>query len=241
MFNRLVQSNYISKYLDKKFLYSVHQAVAHHVSRVYTPLANDNSVMVDVGCSKGTFMKILRETDISTFGYSYSIGLDIFRPNLFCAKKVYTDVIQCDVKNLPLRESSCDIILAVEIVEHLTKHAALTLIKDLDRISKKTIVLTTPVGFNIKEDLEDNNPWQLHISSWNPEELRKLGFMIYGIGGARFFRGEKSELRFTKKMFKTAFRFLSFASHFITRKYVTKSFQMLCIKNCKKEYINLIA
>jgi hypothetical protein len=224
----------IPKFIDGKFNYSAHEAIVHHISALQKPSAADSSLVIDVGCSKGDFMKVLRDTNNSLFRVSYTIGLDLFLPSLFLAKDVYDDVIQCDIRFLPLRESPCDIVMASEVLEHLTKNDGLMLIKDLDRISKAIVAITTPVGYNSKAHLEDDNPWQVHKSGWIPVELSVLGFDVYGIGGARVFRGERGEFQTKTRLFVPVFRLLSFISHLIMRKFVTGSFQMLCIKRSLK-------
>jgi len=158
------------------------------------------------------------------------IGLDVFLPYLFRAKGVYNDVVRCDVRFLPFKESSCDMIMANQIMEHLAKNDALRLVKDLEKVARGTIIITVPVGYSPKNHLEDSNPWQAHKSSWHPDEFKKRGFEVYGYRGARFLRGERSEFKIKSRITVPFLIMLSLLTQPITYKFVTASYQIICFK-----------
>lgn len=54
---------------------------------------------------------------------------------------------------------------------------------------------------NPKYHLEDNNPWQVHLSKWLPEEFSYLGFKVYGVNGIRSIYSERTQ-------YKVEYRFL---------------------------------
>jgi hypothetical protein len=133
------------------------------------------------------------------------------------------------------RDASCDIVLASQIIEHLSKNDGLTLIKDLERISRGKIIITVPVGYNPKQHLEDDNPWQAHKSAWHPDEFKIRGFKVYGYDGARFLRGERGEFKIKSKMLMPFLFAISLLTQLVTRKFVSASYQMLCIKNTARD------
>lgn len=68
---------------------------------------------------------------------AYVVGFDLYRPYLMEAKDVYHDCVLCDVRYLPLRSSSINLVLAAELIEHLDKANILALPTELDKIAKK--------------------------------------------------------------------------------------------------------
>ncbi len=124
-----------------------------------------------MGCGKGGLIKSIVKRDDFKLLKTYLVGIDIYRPYLEVAKKIYHDVVVGDVRFLPFRIKSVDVIIVTELIEHLSKSDAYNLIKDIEVIAKKQLQLITPVGDNSKYHLEDNNPWQAHLSKWLPEEF----------------------------------------------------------------------
>ena len=54
-------------------------------------------------------------------------------------------------------------------------------IRELERIARKQVVITTPNG-NFHLDAFDENPHQEHRSQWNPADLRRRGYSVTGHG-----------------------------------------------------------
>jgi len=190
-------------------------------------IMDDAKIILDLGCGKGTSLSI----ELAKRKDLYLIGLDLFLPSLLEAKKVYHAVVLADVRFLPFRDSSCDVVIGSQIIEHLEKEVIF--INRLEEISKKTVIISVPVGSNPKQHLEDGNPHQAHKSEWHPEEFKKLGFKVWGCEGARFLRGERSQ--FKLKIFYPLFFALSIFTQLFTYKLVVASYQMLCVKQLSFE------
>lgn len=217
--------------MEKLICFSGKDSVVRHISSTHNHASSNAKVILDVGCGKGDFfLRTLLNVDTSLFKISYTVGSDIFLTYLFKAKAIYNDVLRCNVRFLPLRDASCDLVIASQIIEHLKKNDGLTLVKDLERISAEAIIITTPVCYNPKQHLEDNNPWQMHQSTWHPDEFKKRGFKVYGYAGARFLRGERGEFKIKSKIIEPFLFIISLLTQFIVQKLVTASYQMLCIK-----------
>lgn len=221
-----------SQFLEKLTRISGTTAILSNISHISVKqnVSRNQKIILDVGCGKGEFTKSLFNLDKPSIAFPYTIGLDIFIPGLLIAKKVYDDVVRCDIKFLPMRAESCDIVLASQVIEHLTKNEGLNLMKDLERVSKGTIIITVPVGQNSKQCLEDDNPWQIHRSAWYPDEFKARGFKVYGYAGARFLFGERGEYKLKSRILSSIFYALSLLTQCVTRWFVTASYQMLCIK-----------
>lgn len=82
-----------------------------------------------------------------------------------------------------------DIVLAFDLIEHLSKESGYLLLYEIDRICTHTNIIFTPNGF-VWQPPSVNNPFNAHISGWRPSEFRKLGFnKIQGHTGLRILRG----------------------------------------------------
>jgi len=75
------------------------------------------SVICDLACGEGIFMRLVE----SIFPNALKIGIDIDNKKLKRAKlnTTQTDFILADIRFIPLRLSSCDLIFCFEAIEHL--------------------------------------------------------------------------------------------------------------------------
>lgn len=67
-----------------------------------------------------------------------------------------------------------DLVLAIEILEHLEKEDGLMFLQLLESICGGTILLTTPKEFIVQE--YPANPYENHRSFWTPDDLKSIGF-----------------------------------------------------------------
>ncbi len=100
-------------------------------------------------------------------------------------------VIKYDITEIEniIPDKSFDSVCMFDVLEHLEKDKALHLLKVLDRIVKKQIILYIPIqkpNINVnkliqkqKEAKDANINLGEHISYWTPEELDSLGFTGY--------------------------------------------------------------
>jgi len=95
---------------------------------------------------------------------------------------VYDDLILASADKLPFRESSFDLVLASEVIEHLPKVQGEALLREVERVCKWKIIITTPRALWKKGFLENSAPTQRHLSGWTDEEFKKLGYRVVGVG-----------------------------------------------------------
>jgi hypothetical protein len=74
-----------------------------------------------------------------------------------------------------IQEDSFDFVLALDLIEHLSKEEGYTLLYEMDRISSFTTSLMTPNGFSWQPP-SLNNKYNAHISKWTQSELKQLGW-----------------------------------------------------------------
>jgi hypothetical protein len=89
--------------------------------------------------------------------------------------------IQGDVRCLPFANHSFDVIICLEVLEHLERADGKQLLKELERVASRQIILSTPVG-KYKQNVFDGNPHQEHKCIWDPDEMKANGYKVKGIG-----------------------------------------------------------
>jgi len=134
------------------------------VSRCINP-REDESIL-DAGCGKVDYMP---------FPKCYRVGLDIWLPYLREKRKYLDEVIQCDLRHMPLKKKSFDIVVCVETLEHLPKEDGARLLETLQSLARREIILSTPKRFFMQPPL-NGNPYQVHLSTWGKKELEKRGY-----------------------------------------------------------------
>jgi len=198
----------------------------HACARMYTfsPLKRKiigcRSVL-DLGCGYNSPLKHFSKN-------FYSVGVELFKPYLLRSKeaRVHHDYILADITKLEFSPKSFDTVLALDVLEHLTKGDGLNLIKNMEKIACKNVVIVTPNGF-LHQPEYDENVFQAHQSGWYIKEFRSMGYEVKGINGLRFLRKESAEIRFRPKKL---FLIISYISQKLTYNFPNLAFQLLCMK-----------
>lgn len=147
------------------------------------------NTVLDLGCGPNS--------PIQYCNISFSVGVELFEPYLQESKKkhIHDKYINADIGKIEFKTKSFDAVIALDVLEHLTKEEGLSLIKKMEKWSKKKIIIFTPNEY-IWQDGYDNNQLQEHKTGWRVKELQKLGFKVYGINGWRKLRGYKASLKY---------------------------------------------
>src|SRR5450759_4805085 len=138
--------------------------------------------ILDVGCGRGS--------PIKTFSKNfYSVGVDLFKPAILesKSKRIHDDYLLVDINNLCFRPNFFDAVLALDVIEHLEKAKGLRLIKTMENIAKKKVVMITPNGF-VPQGARAKNVFQVHLSGWTVSELKRLRYKVHGIVGLKLLR-----------------------------------------------------
>jgi hypothetical protein len=113
----------------------------------------------------------------------YLEGVEAFYPYIQEARRlgIYTKIVNKKVENISYPPKSFDLVLASHVVEHIPKKMALNLIKKMEKIAKKQVVIVTPIGQCYHPDV-DHNALQFHRSSFVPDDFINLGYevKVYG-------------------------------------------------------------
>lgn len=138
-----------------------------------------NKVVLDIGCGRGVAGFLLR---IKFRNLKYLIGIDVNLNYLRLAKvhNIYDDLILASAENLPFRDKSINVVMFIEVIEHLSKAGRYSLLNEVDRIASNSALLTTPNGF--LESKTSSNMFEIHRSGWETEELKSKVFQVFGMG-----------------------------------------------------------
>ncbi|MEM3833370.1 MAG: class I SAM-dependent methyltransferase [Thermoprotei archaeon] len=195
-----------------------------------------SNTLLDVGCGEGGVIVSLKKIEKnSTFmSNCYKIGLDLFRPALNIAKHwgIYDSYILADARHLPLKNESIDIVLAFDLIEHLNKNEGEDLIKSLEEIACKQVIIFTPVGF-LPQYTSKDNPHQIHKSGWLPKEFKIRGYRVYGIRGFAFIT-QVAHFTWMKSILGVIVLLLGLLTQPIVYLIPRLAFQMICIKNLRE-------
>jgi hypothetical protein len=144
---------------------------------------------LDVGAGTVSVLTALR-------GEIHSTAIDAFAPSIEAARTagLHDEYLLGDVMEHDLGGARFDAVVANEVIEHLDKWKGYELLRRLDQIALKVIIITTPNGFQ-PQGPEYGNPWQRHRSGWFAHDFEGLGYDVEGIFGPRALRGYAGQPR----------------------------------------------
>ena len=135
---------------------------------------NKNLAVLDVGCGRQGFLSGI----ISKYK---TVGVDIWKPNVMEIREVYWDAVIGDARMLPFKDKSCDIAMAIELIEHLDKADGGKALEEMERVAKKMVVIAMPIGENEHHDYY-GNPFEEHKYVWSLNEIKEKGYEVRGEG-----------------------------------------------------------
>lgn len=183
----------------------------------------DCRTCLDIGCGGDSPVRHLK--------FAYSVGVDGYEPLLQQARahRTHDEFVSCNATDLESRFSpkQFDCCVALDLIEHLSKESGLKLIKDMERIASKKILLFTPNGFLPQKSHEGD--LQKHLSGWTAEEMRALGFTVIGMHGWKALRGEQHRHRLRPAWLSGIVSALSHVLY--TRRHPSQAAALLCVKS----------
>jgi hypothetical protein len=112
------------------------------------------------------------------------VGVDIYKPYLqkIDATVPYVTVLY-DVRKLDdiFVEKSFDLVLMLDIIEHLEKDESLAMMQMAEKIAKVAVIVETPEGFvpqNIDIWGHGGDEFQTHRCGWEKAELEGMGYKV---------------------------------------------------------------
>lgn len=188
----------------------------------------ESKSLLDVGCGK--------DSPIQYFPKGiYCVGVDAYKPSIQKSKekKIHNEYHNIDVLEIgnEFKCRSYDCVIALDLIEHLEKKDGLKLIEMMEKIAREKVVIFTPKGF-LPQKEHDNNPWQVHKSGWEVEEMQSKGYEVIGINGWKPLRGECAVPKLWPKFL---WIIISDMTQPFVRNKPEKAFQILCVKTIDKQ------
>lgn len=179
--------------------------------------------VLDLGCGHSS---PIRYCDVF-----FSAGIELYEPYLKESEKkgIHNVYIKADIRKIKLKQKIFDVILCLDVLEHLTKKEGYDLIGKMEDAAKRKIIITTPNGY-IYQDGYDHNLLQKHKTGWSVEELEKLGFSVLGVNGWKRLRGYKGEIKYRPKLF---WKIISDLTQALTFYHPRFAFQLFAVKEIK--------
>lgn len=85
------------------------------------------------------------------------------------------------------KDKECDIVLALDVVEHLERKDAEKMVAEMERIARKKVIILTPIGFLQQKDGlgwgKGNPEYQKHRCGFEREWFEKRGYKIKTMPG----------------------------------------------------------
>jgi len=188
----------------------------------------DCESVLDVGCGSNSPLRMMKRK-------SYSEGIDIFKPDLEKSKKnnIHTAYKVGDIRKLKkyYKAKSFDAVIALDVIEHLNKKEAISLLRAMKTIAKKKVIILTPNEFYHQGEHE-HNPYQEHLSAWEVNDLKNLGFKVYGLRGYKKIRGEFTTIKYKPWVF---WGFISLISEFLLYYFPNLSYHLLAINKIQND------
>jgi len=185
---------------------------------------NGCTSLLDLGCGSNSNVKFFKNK------ISYSVGMDICKSDLKISQKnnIHDTYILDDVLNVDkhFTKKSFDCVIAIGLVEHLEKKNALKLMKSMEKIAGKLVIIGTPNGFVTQEEY-GNNPYQVHKSGFSVEDFTSRGYTVRGMDGIKIIRGENAKIKYSPTIL---FAIITNLFDPLLRSFPSISFNLLCYK-----------
>lgn len=134
--------------------------------------------ILDLGCGKGEVMLFInRHKQFQT------VGIDSFKPYVELCKKGSTHDMALigDIRQIPYRDKTFDIVMLLGVLEHLEREEGEALLRRMEAIARRQVILTTPIGTHVFGSFE-GNAMMAHKTIWSIKDLKGFGLSIFGMG-----------------------------------------------------------
>jgi len=126
-------------------------------------------------------------------------AVDIWQPYVDMHNRAsnYNRCHQSDILALDIPTEYYDAVVICDVLEHLEKDEVFrsNLLEKIEKVAIKKVILFTPNGF-IENDEVDGDPFQAHLSAWEPEDYTGRGYKVVGATGFRWLFGKSSRPKY---------------------------------------------
>lgn len=136
--------------------------------------ANEAAIktVVDIGPGSGTYVKLIRE-DAKCCVDATWIGVEIWKPYIeeFKLEERYTQILNQDVRTIDWEKLKPNVVIAGDVLEHMTKEDAVALVDRILAVANMLIV-SIPIRHMPQDEHAYENPHEAHIKDdWSHDEV----------------------------------------------------------------------
>jgi hypothetical protein len=155
-----------------------------------TNFKNEPLELLELGCGRDSVV-FGTKTQVKYTGFEIfeDYAIEIHKkisssrnPNITYHKIVNEDFLRYNFK-----EKSYDIVIMIDVLEHLTKSDGHLVLETIESIARKAIIIKTPNGF-VHQNEFDGNSHQAHLSGWDEHDFISRSYKVYGMSGLKFLR-----------------------------------------------------
>ena len=163
-----------------------------------------DSTLLDLGCGQASLVRYLPDSVKRT-------GVDLYEPSIEVSRKnkIHHDYAKINVLEAldHFGPKSFDYVTAMDVIEHFDREEGEKLIKVMEGLARKKVIILTPNGFVPQSD--PDNPWQLHRSGWNTSDFTNRAYTVTGLHGWKALRGSMGIPRVKPEKLGNCVSFLS--------------------------------
>lgn len=120
------------------------------------------STVVDIGAGAGTYAKLMREPGDT----AHWTGIEAFGPYLpmFRLPDIYDQLTVTDARHLNWLSFRADLVIAGDVLEHMTRDDAKKLVKRIKQ-GAANLIVSIPV-LHLPQGAVNGNPYERHVDHW---------------------------------------------------------------------------
>lgn len=150
------------------------------------------NTIIDIGAGRGTYINLVKESNKLCLNSSW-IAIEAWEPYIqqFKLKSRYNRVISSDVRKVDWSQfNKVDVVIAGDVLEHMSKQDAISLVENVLKVSKYLVISIPIVHF--PQDEIAGNPFEVHVKDdWSHDEIMETwGSYIF----SSFRKGTKSKI-----------------------------------------------
>jgi len=153
---------------------------------------SDCKDVLDVGCGSNSPIRYIKKKFKSE-------GLDLFKKSIAESreKRIHSTYRIGNISNLDklYKPKSFDAVIALDVIEHFEKKEAIALIKKMEKVARKKVILLTPNVF-YRQGEHEGNPYQIHKSRWGVKDFKAKSCNVFGLRGLKYMRGEYASIKY---------------------------------------------
>jgi len=136
--------------------------------------SNESTIktVVDIGAGSGTYIKLIKEEAQCCVDANW-IGVEIWKPYIeeFKLETRYTQIINQDIRTVDWTTLNPDVVIAGDVLEHMTKQQAVELVDRILSVAK-TLIVSIPIRYMPQDEHAYENPHEAHIKDdWSHDEV----------------------------------------------------------------------